>query len=161
MQRAKSAFLSILRQIFMICLVIGILGVAVIGWAASPTQYIYEKTGFLSCWFPKQIYAFDAIGHGHDYDALHVYQLSKLDGKRFHFFLEDKENWETLPVDQNAENSILCDVEFDRNMNDMMSAKDGYWMLSLEHKMFCVYDESCRLLYIRTASSFTGHKWNE
>ena len=57
--------------------------------------------------------------------------------------------------------NALYDVEFDCNMMNMLSSEDGYWMISPEHKLFCVYDRSDRLLYVRNASSFTGYKWSE
>ena len=121
----------------------------------SPTQYIYRKTEFLSYGFPEEVYDFDAIGHGKDYDSLHIFKMKGWDGKRFLRDLENKENWNPLPVELDAEKHPLCDVEFDVHMRDMLSAKDGYWMISQEENLFCVYDKSKRLLYIRTASSFT------
>ena len=62
-----------------------------------------------------------------------------------------------MPVDhqKETENHLLCDVEFDTHMNDMLEAEDGYWIISPEKNLFYVYDQSECKLYIRTASSFT------
>lgn len=155
MQTAGRIVKSIFRDIFITCLILGVFGAVIVGWSMSPTQYIYRKTEFLSYEFPKEVYDFDAIGHGKDYDSLHIFKLKGWDGKRFLYDLENKENWNPLPVELDAEKHLLCDVEFDVHMRDMLSAKDGYWMISQEENLFCVYDKSKRLLYIRTASSFT------
>lgn len=47
-----------------------------------------------------------------------------------------------MPVDhqKETENHLLCDLEFDTHMNDMLEAEDGYWIISPEKNLFCVYD---------------------
>lgn len=151
---------SAIKKFFVLCLVIGIFSILIIGWAVSPTQYIYKKTKFFSYWFPKEIYDFDAIGHGRDYDAIHIFKLSEFDGNRFFLFLQEKDNWSALPVNIDEKEYELCDVEFDYHIRDMLFAEDGYWTIYPENKLFCVYDSANRLLYIRTASSFIGYKRN-
>lgn len=70
----------------------------------------------MSYGFPEKVYDFDAIGHGKDYDSLHIFKLKGWDGKRFLHDLENKENWDLLPVELDAEKHPLCDVEFDVHM---------------------------------------------
>lgn len=161
MKKIMRGCISIFRQILITCLVLGIIGVVIVGWGLSSTQYIYRKTEFFSYFLPKEIYYFDAIGHGKDYDALRIFQLSEYDGKRFLSFSNNREDWNSLPVGRAATNQVLCDIEFDANMRDMLAKEDGYWTISPENKLFCVYDASSRLLYIRTASCLTRYKWEK
>ena len=155
MQTARRIVKSIFRDIFTTCLILGVFGAVIVGWSMSPTQYIYRKTEFLSYEFPEEVYHFDATGQGNDYELNTQHKNQRQDGKRFQNEVKNKENWNPLPVELGAEKHPLCDVEFDVHMRDMLSAKDGYWMISHEENLFCVYDKSKRLLYIRTASSFT------
>ena len=75
MQTARRIVKSIFRDIFITCLILGVFGAVIIGWSMSPTQYIYRKTEFLSYEFPEEVYDFDAIGRGKDYDSLHIFKL--------------------------------------------------------------------------------------
>ncbi len=162
MQKAKQISKSVLRDIFIICLILGVFGAVIVGWSVSPMRYINRKTAYLSYGFPKEVYHFDAIGHGKDYDSIHIFKLKEWDGKRFLRYLKDQENWNPLPVDQKAaKKHLLCDVEFDEHMRGMLGAEGGYWIISPEKNLFCVYDQSEYMLYIRTASSYTHYKWNE
>ena len=163
MQKVRQILKSILRDMLITCLILGVFGAVIAGWSMSPARYIDRKTAYLSYGFPKEVYHFDAIDHGKDYDSIHIFKLKEWDGKRFLHYLKEQENWNPLPVDhqKETENHLLCDVEFDTHMNDMLEAEDGYWIISPEKNLFCVYDQSECKLYIRTASSFTHYRWNE
>ena len=161
MHRVIFVLKNVAEKLIAVCLAVVIFSIVIVELAKSPTLYIYKKTEFVSWLFPREIYYFDAIGHGKVYDSIHIFKLSEFDGNRFFMFLKDKNNWNPLPIDINEKENALYDVEFDYNMRNMLSSEDGYWMISPDHKLFCVYDRSDRLLYVRNASSFTGYKWSE
>ena len=107
MQTARRIVKSIFRDIFITCLILGVFGAVIVGWSMSPTQYIYRKTEFLSYEFPEEVYDFDAIGHGKDYDSLHIFKLKGWDGKRFLHDLENKKTGIRCPWSW-VQKSIPC-----------------------------------------------------
>lgn len=89
MQKVRQILKSILRDMLITCLILGVFGAVIAGWSMSPARYIGRKTAYLSYGFPKEVYHFDAIDHGKDYDSIHIFKLKEWDGKRFLRYLKE------------------------------------------------------------------------
>ncbi len=63
---------NVAEKLIAVCLAVVIFSIVIVELAKSPTLYIYKKTEFVSWLFPREIYYFDAIGHGKDYDSIHI-----------------------------------------------------------------------------------------
>lgn len=129
-------------------------------WIDSPTMYIYRRTGFM-CWmFPKLNYTFNVFDHGKDFDAIHIFTLKEIDSRRFSDYVHQDEDWNPLPIHEDLLASKICNIDFDQHMQDFVYLQEGFWYMDQsKHKLY-IFSEVQNILFLRTASSFTGYKWN-
>lgn len=122
----------------------------------SPFAQLYSKTGFLASPFVTQLYAYDAVGEGHDYDGLKIFLLLRPDQIHFTFFALNHPEWALLPCDETILNSEICNVEYNPQMQDMLNVEHGFWYYKeqLTGGQLFIYDVDSGKIYLRMANCF-------
>ena len=144
-KRIIAAFLG-LMLLLLICLL----------FFASPFEQIYSNTGFLASPFVAQLYAYDAVGEGHDYDGLKIYALPRPDQIRFTLFALNQPEWKLLPCSEEVLNSEISNVEHNPHMQEMLNVAHGFWYYKeqLTGGRLYIYDVNSGKLYLRMANCF-------
>ena len=124
---------------------------------SSPNAYLQRKVGFSAILPIKSLYAYNAIDHGKDYNALYVYQFTDYDAQRFTYYACDKQ-WSQVPISPEVLELRICEADYDIVMSEMLCVQSGYWYVDDSRRTLCVFDISEGTIYIRTASVFAKSK---
>ena len=141
-----------------IAAILTIVIVTIILWIDSPMAYIKRKTHFQCLLLASERYSFDAIDHGKDYDAFHIFSLSHIDQDRFKQYVSDHHQWNLLPLDNAVLTNRISSIKYNPYMNEMLNVRIGYWFFKDDHELY-IYDSSTGILYMRTASCITDYQW--
>ncbi len=139
-----------MKKVYVILIAIFLLVLSFWWLIVSPMSYIRSTTGF-NCFFAYEIYSYDAIDHGKDYDNIRIIRLSSLDQHRIYNYLENKKEWNSLPIPDYIRKDRLCSIQYDVNIDQMLRTENGFWFYNEGHQLN-IYDIEKGLLYIRKAS---------
>ena len=124
--------------------------VAVLPMTMEHTSYVERSIEFSFSEPAIQIYSFDKIGEGREWDRLEVYKITS-DFADFEKHLQSN-GWNVLPLPEDIVNLPLCEASFDGYMDKLLSCNQGYWYCDGDCCKLMVYDIDSHIIYIRRST---------
>ena len=157
-QRKTSQRHPLLRRLLTALLILLTAAVLLLALALSmdaPPGYLQRRIDFPFHADIRYLHQYDAVGHGKDYNSIRVFQLGQ-DAAPFVAYAGSSPEWYALPVPAALHDMLLCGMESDPYVAQLLSAQDGFWMPErFGQDNFCgvtVYDSAAHWLYVRTSS---------
>lgn len=111
-----------------------------VGWTLSPYGFISEHTGFFPILAWPLTYSNYDPGSFRETDILYAFRLSHLDRNRAEKYLQDKPDWNLLPLSTEAsEARQITTKPDDPYVQKVLAARHGFWYWD-QYRHLYVYD---------------------